>query len=142
MTIAQVGLWKCGKCRICPWIQEGKNITRPNGPQHTLRQNITCTSMGIIYLMTCICGCFYIRKTKRPFCKRIIDHLGDIKGGRVNRPVCQHIGTCHKFDPTVIKFQALQLVPMPPRGGNWDNIILRKEAKMDSKLEGYCIPRN
>lgn len=86
---------------MCPWIQEGDNFTLPNGHQHTLKQHITCASMGIIYLMTCVAVFSTFGKTKRPFSKRIGDHLGDIQGGAVNRPVYRQLGLWHRFDPVI-----------------------------------------
>lgn len=55
--IAPKSLWKCGKCRLCAWIEEGEGFMLANGKLHRLRSHITCQSMGIAYLMICICGC-------------------------------------------------------------------------------------
>lgn len=123
-----MGLLQCGKCKECPLMKK-VDYFLPNGKFHKVKQNIGCETMGIINLLTCECGCFYIGKTKRQFRRRIGDHLGDIRGGRMNKPICRHVGLFHKFDASVIKFCASEVVSEPSRGGDWDNLILQKEAR-------------
>lgn len=139
IRITPKGLWKCGGCRACTCIQEGDHLLLPNGYEQHLKQHITCDTAGIVYIMVCICGCFYIEKTRRPFGKRIGDHLGDIRGGRVNRPVCRHEGLCHKFD-IVIKFYPLESIPMPLTEGDWDYLILHRETKWIVNLKETECP--
>lgn len=64
----------CQTCKECLWIVEGERFLLPNSKHHEVKQEINCHTLGIIYLFTCICGCFYISKTKRQCRKRIADH--------------------------------------------------------------------
>lgn len=41
-------------------LMKGKDFISPNGWQHTLKQNITCETQGILYLLNCQSGAFYI----------------------------------------------------------------------------------
>lgn len=91
---------------------------------HTLYKRISCDTMGVIYLLNCVCGAFYIGKTKRQLRQRIGDHLFDIQVGRLNKPIPRHIGLVHKYNPQVLSCRVLEHVPLPSRGGNWDKSIL------------------
>lgn len=81
-----------------------------DGNYNKVKQQIDWETTGIIYLLTCVCGCFYIGKTKRQF-RRIADHLYDIRGGRINKPIFHHLLLQHRFDPSVMKFRALEAIP-------------------------------
>lgn len=115
-----LGLFKCGSCNICPWILEGQSFSLPNGSKHVLRQHISCETMGITYLLTCICGDYYVGKTKRQFQRQINDHLHDILVGRLNKPICLHVGLPHRYDRTTIPFRYLEHIPEPIHGGDRD----------------------
>lgn len=80
------GLWKCGKCAVCPFIQEGDEVLLPSGRTLHIRHHATCGTAGVVYMMACVCGCFYIGKTRRPIGRRISDHLGDIRGAELISP--------------------------------------------------------
>lgn len=69
------GTFSCGHCDICPFICNKDVTILPNGNTHELKFRITCQKIGIVNLASCQCGCFYVGKTKRPFFKRIKDHV-------------------------------------------------------------------
>lgn len=117
------GLFRCGTCNICPWISEGHNFSLHNGSNHQVRQHISCKTMGIIYLLKCTCGAFYVGKTNPSFHRRIMDHLYDISVGRLNKPTCRHEGLHHKNDSTEVTSRALEHIPQLTWGGDWDACI-------------------
>lgn len=69
------GIATCGRCNMCPWIHQGTEFVLPNGQVFTPRFHVDCNTPGIVYLITCVCGAFYVGKTIRPFRKRINDHM-------------------------------------------------------------------
>lgn len=110
------GLIKCHKCKTCKWISEGKRFSLPNGWQHILKQNIACETQGVVYLLYCRCGAFYIGKTRRQLRQRLLDHLYDIEAGKLDKSLCRHVGFKHRYDPNVIACRVLEHIVEPPRG--------------------------
>ena len=49
------GCKKCGRCKVsCPILEEGTNFNSTNtGKRYRIRQNLTCDSEWVIYLVTC-----------------------------------------------------------------------------------------
>lgn len=56
------GMFRCGSCTHCPWIQTSNQFSLPNG--ETFRPNFfaDCGTQRVIYLMLSKCGAFYIGK--------------------------------------------------------------------------------
>lgn len=86
------GTFKCGNCDQCPWIREGTGCPLPRGGYYKSKTYADCSTTGIVYLAMCLCGAFYIGKTKSPFAKRIQDHLYYLDAGLLYTPICKHIG--------------------------------------------------
>lgn len=77
--------------------------------------------------MKCLCGCFYVGKTKRQFFKLLKDHVFPIQKV-IETAVSRHVGLHHSFDLHIIKFTALEHVPIHVRGGSVDQTLLQLEA--------------
>lgn len=78
LDYSNAGTFSCSTCDFCPFIFNSKNIPLPNGRIHRLKHRVTCKTIGVVYLALCQCGCFYVGKTKRPFLKRIKDHIAPL----------------------------------------------------------------
>lgn len=78
--------------------------------------------------MQCICNCFYIWKTKRPFHKRINDRIS-LKKRRMETPMSCHVGLFHGFSLDTIKLMALEHIPPDGRGGSNDQKLLQLESR-------------
>lgn len=72
------GIFKCGFCPECLFIQEGAGF------------HVVYARVGVVYQMTCDCGTFYMTKTKRPSHKRIHDHI--YFTSKLNTPDGWHVG--------------------------------------------------
>lgn len=72
--------------------------------------------------------------------KNLRPHSRHQGGGRVNGPVCHDVGLNHKFDPLAISFWALALIPMPSKGGNWDQRILQVDTRWITILQATIFP--
>lgn len=66
ISLQKLGTFRSHKCRICPWILEGKHFFLPNRNRHNITQNLSCDTSGKIYLLTCLCGAFYTCKNTKP----------------------------------------------------------------------------
>lgn len=103
-------------------------------------KRITCLDSGIIYLMRCDCQAFYIGKTRRQFQRRIHDHICAIANVKIKTPIAYHMGLIHNFDLSMLHFVALECITMMERGGDWDQLLLRHEARWIHNLNGVCTP--
>ena len=70
-------------CRYCPIIGRGTHImNNTTGHRFTTMRNTCCQSSNLIYLIECqVCHIHYVGQTKRPFMRRIYEHLRDIDRG-------------------------------------------------------------
>ena len=76
------GCKKCGRCKVsCPILEEGRNFNSTNtGKRYRIRQNLTCDSDWVIYLVTCKrCKGQYVGKSKTVFKKRHSNHKCEIR---------------------------------------------------------------
>lgn len=129
------GTHPCGQCTYCPWIQTGTSLCLPNAERFGPRCYATCNTPGVIYLMKCRCGAFYVGKMICPLKKRFYDHICYSQSAKMLTPVSRHLGLYHRFDTTMIQFIVLEVVPQDPCGGNWDKRILQKETYWIERLE-------
>lgn len=54
-----------------------------------------------------------------------LDNEYYLSNGKIITPVTRHIGLHYKFNNTSVSFFVLGVIPPNPRGGDWDNLILR-----------------
>lgn len=125
---------------MCPWIAIGTRFMLPNGELFVLNFNADCVTQGIVYLMSCQCGAFYIGKTARHFRSRIKDHVYYSVNSKMVTAVSRHLDHYHKFDVSLVSFIALAVVARDPRGGEWDKYILRRETIWIECLNGIHSP--
>ncbi|XP_040204409.1 uncharacterized protein LOC120936256 [Rana temporaria] len=123
------GTFPCGHCDICPFISNNNVTFLPNGKTHKPKFRITCQSIGVVYLASCQCGCFYVGKTKRPFLKCIKDHVNPLYKCLMTTALNRHVGCLHDFDVNSISFAALEHVSLHVRGGGIDQTLLQLETK-------------
>lgn len=76
-----------------------------------------CDTQGIVYLMLCQCGAFYVGKTTRHFRYRFKDHVYYSANGKMVTTVSRHLDLYHKFNVSLVSFIALAVVPRDSRGG-------------------------
>ena len=79
---------------------------------------------GAIYKTVCECGASYVGETGRPKCKRLKEHIADLKYGRVDTsPLAQHWLKCRKnFDPSSATTLATE--------NNWYRRIVREAIEI------------
>lgn len=135
-----LGTFPCMNCDECPWIGEVRDFTLPNGERYRPRKYVNCQSVGVVYLMACKCGRFYVGKTKQAFRQRIYEHILSIRNGKIDSPIALHVGVSHYFDLTVVKFVALEHILAHSRGGDTDKKILRQECRWIYKLQATKPP--
>lgn len=118
------GTYKCQNCKYCQYIW-GREFTTPfSSIIEECRHFVNCKTEGVVYIMLCECGAFYIGKTSRPFWKRIKEHVNGMRDCTETSPIGRHRIAHHLRQTIKIRFAALERVHRNPRGGNFDNIIV------------------
>lgn len=127
-------------CDFCDLLLVGPPFPLPNVRINVLQHHITCQTQGVIYIIFCQCGTFYVGKTIRPFWRRIKDHVYYATSGLLNTTMGYRIAFKHKFNPMVFKFAALDVIHVDHRGGNFDKRILQRETQWIHKLRATVYP--
>lgn len=135
----KLGMAQCGKCSFCPWLKEGNSFILPNGEKFILKFYADCDTKGVVYLMMCQCGAFYVGKTIRHLRCRIRDHIYYSGEGKMITAVSRHLDLYHKFNTSLVSFIALTVIPPDPRGGEWDKKVCQQETLWIERL-GATVP--
>lgn len=124
------GTFKCGFCKQCQYVQTSKDFILPNGKKFVPRHFVNCATLGVIYLITCSCGDFYVGKTARTLSKRIGEHIRDINTGNLDRPLSRRAAFKHGYKQVNVVVKALDHIHPNIRGKDillvciFGNIIL------------------
>lgn len=116
-------------------MQAGTRFCLPNGERFSPQFHATCNTSGVIYLIRCKCGAFYVGKTIRQFKKRIYDQIYYSQFAKMLTPVSHHLCLYNKFDTTMVHFIVLEVILQDSRGSNWDKRSLQKETHWIERLE-------
>ncbi|CAI9573182.1 unnamed protein product [Staurois parvus] len=130
------GMFKCGKCQICKYVDRTDSFfDSRNSTHYKIQSLINCSTVRVLYILTCPCKKMYIGKTKRQLKVRIGEHFRDIRSNDPESNLAQHYAKYHggKLDGTKVKgFYALHF---PQRRGDFDRELLKKEKYWIYKLD-------
>lgn len=102
-----------------------------------------CSTSGVVYLLICQCGCFYVGyvgKTKQEFHKRSFRHILSMKTSNPDLPLGSHIKDVHAGKFPQIKFLTLDRIHPSDSGGDWNRILLQLETLWIINLEATSPP--
>lgn len=122
------GTYTCGGCRICRYMDKDNNIILPNSTRFKAHHFANCKTSGVVYMIRCSCGCFYIGKTKLEFKQRASRHLTSMRTCNPELPLGRHVSSIHGGKFPDIKFLILDRVYPNPRGGDWNKTLLQHET--------------
>lgn len=97
-----------------------------------IKEFINCNSVGVIYAIKCNCNKIYIGSTKRMLKVRIQEHKRAVVNHDLKSPIYQHIRDNHNGQ-TDFKFHGLQRIIPRTRGGDWELMIRKQEARWISR---------
>ncbi|OCU02623.1 hypothetical protein XELAEV_18008386mg, partial [Xenopus laevis] len=128
----RVGTFPCLSCVCCNSIIKGDSFNHPSkGYNIKLHGFATCTTTGVIYMLKCPCGNSYVGKTKRDEDREITNR--ELEKQKSVTPVSRHFRMQgHNSDQ--LRWLVLQIVRIPPRGGEYNHILLQKEIMWIDKL--------
>ena len=122
------GNYRCGHCAQCNNTTKTTHFRHPHtGKKFPIKNIITCDSTNVIYMITCPCGLAYVGKTTRKLKQRISEHKSSIRRNDREYPVAVHFNDA-KHNISSFRFQGIEQIQMPPRGGDIDLLIKRREA--------------
>lgn len=130
----------CGGYEYCPYLDTRSRATLLNNIRWCSRHFVGCKTPGIIYLLQCTCGAFYVGKTRREFPRCIYDHVYAGKIGYFKSLIGRHIALDHNYKFEGFKFLPLQRIYQDSRGGDWDQKILQKESRWIFQLRSNLPP--
>ena len=126
-----VGHFKCGSCAVCDFTLNVKNFVHGT-IDFKLRHFSNCNTTNVVYAVWCPCGLVYIGQTTQPIKSRIIQHRSRIRCQIVNAPLVTHFMAFNHTED-VLRWQVVEVVKLPPRGGNLAALLMRVECKWITK---------
>lgn len=134
------GTFMCGSCGYCKYMDTIKSPTLPNGQTFKPWHFANCKTFGVVYLLRCDCGCFYIGKTKLPFWQRAYWHIKSMQVCNPDLPLGRHTTLIHRGIFPRIKFLILDRIHPSPRGGDWNKGLLQLELLCINMLRATHPP--
>lgn len=124
-----------------PWVcVHSKHTVLPDGSPYKPMHFANCGTLGIVYLLTCSCGCFYVSKTKLELKKRISRHVHSMKTCNPDLPLGRHVRDVHQGIFPKIGFLALDRIHPNPKGGDWDKTLHQRETCWIVALRATVAP--
>lgn len=139
------GYYKCGRCQVCSLnANRARRITQFTSTStlrsYDIKPFITCTSVGVVYLLQCPCGLQDVGRTKRALWVRLNEHIGNIKRGYDKHPVSRHYDQVHNRDPSNTLFVGIDKYKPHWRGSLLVREISKSEMSWIHRLKSY-VPR-
>lgn len=134
------GTLSCGGCKICRYMNTSSSVVLPDGSEFTARHFANCKTAGVVYLLTCPCGYFYIGKTKLEFRERAGRHISTMRTGNPELPLGRHVRLIHDGKLPDIKFLILDRIHPNTQGGDWNKILLQRETRWITNLRANQPP--
>lgn len=98
---------------------------------------LTCSTLGVVYLLQCPCGLQYIGRTKRPLQVRLNEHITNIKSGFTNHSVSKHYLLVHNKDPSNTLFLGIDRFSPNWRGSSLVREISKLKMSWIYKAKTY-----
>lgn len=122
------GTFPCLHCIHCSNVIKGQEITHPRTGEHfQAKGHYTCDSTFVIYLIKCPCGLIYVGETSQKIKSRIASHKSTIRCKKTWLPPPHHFEATH-HTIAQLRFQVLEQVPRPRRGGNHIQLLKERES--------------
>lgn len=123
------GFYACGHCTACRHSNVKKQkeyVAAVTDRKYPIKQLITCSTVGIVYMLECDCGWQYIGRTSRPLHVRLGEHV-NIKKDFKTHNVFRHFKMHHNQNPRGLTFWGIERVTKHWRGVLL--VILAKENR-------------
>lgn len=123
----RMGNFPCLRCSCCSNLLKGDTFTHPQtGKSYKIKQRFTCTSSFVVYVITCLCGMYYVGETMQEIRHRITKHKSTIRMELTDLPVPAHF-LSHGHSISQLRFRVIDGVPPLRRGGDRQWLLKRRE---------------
>ncbi|CAJ0936653.1 unnamed protein product [Ranitomeya imitator] len=124
----KMGTFPCLNCNQCSNVVKGNVIYHPHsGKKYYIKDFSTCNKTFAVYLIKCPFGHLYIGETTQAIKDRVSKHKSTIRCKNVLLPIPHHFITAvHQVSQ--LKFQVIEHVSVPRRGGDRVRILKKREA--------------
>lgn len=110
----------CESCAYSTNLDTRLSVQLPDGTTWTSHHYVDCNTRGIVYLLICPCGAFYVGITRREFQRLMYDHVYAANIGYYKPPIGKHMALVHNYAPTHITLAPFDPHPPNPRGVIWN----------------------
>lgn len=122
------GNYKCGNCTQCNFTYKCNSFNHPlSGKKYDIKGIISCKSTHVVYMLKCPCSLAYVGMTTRALKTRITEHRSDIRTQNIRSPVAMHFMQAG-HNVSALRYIGLEKVEKPRRGGDWESLLLKREA--------------
>lgn len=134
------GYYPCGLCLFCAVIGQRKSLTLPNGECFHFKHFANCKTQGVVYLLSCQCGVFYVGKTRQELSQPVGKHLASMKICNLYLLLGIHVAKCYGYRMPAVNCTVLDRVHNPLRGGDWNKMLLQREMRWVKHLDATIPP--
>ncbi|KAM4017573.1 uncharacterized protein ACNLHF_007193 isoform 1-T3 [Anomaloglossus baeobatrachus] len=131
----RTGTFPCLNCPSCSNVIKGDHFTHPrSGKSFPIKEYFTCLSNFVVYIIKCPCGLLYVGETIQHVGDRIASHKSTIRCGKLWLPIPHHFHEA-KHNVAQLRFQVIDKVYRPRRGGNHIELLKKRESFWIHKLQ-------
>lgn len=139
------GFYGCGRCYSCVRVPGNnrrlKEFTNPrNNHSYTIRDFISCDTIGVVYALKCPCNYIYVGRTIRALKDRLEEHVRNICKGSDKLHLYIHFKRVHNQSTLGMKFWGIEVPKRHWRGSNFVREISKRESWWIHQL-GSMAPR-
>lgn len=128
------GTFMCGSCGYCKYMYTAKKPVLPNRQIFRSKIFSNCKTFGVVYVLICDCGCFYIHNRKSASAKQFwnfrkgpIGTLGVCKLATLICLLDNMWNWCTRAGSP--KYNFSDRIHSSPRGGDWKKTLLQMKLR-------------
>ncbi|XP_023143528.3 uncharacterized protein LOC129347227 isoform X2 [Amphiprion ocellaris] len=136
-----IGTFRCGACVHCTQINRSTHFMDSTCTYtFKCRSFANCNTTHVVYRLDCVCGCFYIGRTKRKLKERFAEHKYAIRKGNMEYPIAKHFKNMTHTNINELTIMAIEVIENTPRGGDRLKRLLQRETFWIHSLKATVFP--
>ncbi|XP_054871029.1 uncharacterized protein LOC118470507 isoform X2 [Amphiprion ocellaris] len=136
-----IGTFRCGACVHCTQINRSTHFMDSTCTYtFKCRSFANCNTTHVVYRLDCVCGCFYIGRTKKKLKERFAEHKYAIRKGNMEYPIAKHFKNMTHTNINELTIMAIEVIENTPRGGDRLKRLLQRETFWIHSLKATVFP--
>lgn len=136
-----IGTHRCGSCNHCSQINRATSFMDSKLLRtYECRSFANCNSTFVVYRLDCVCGAFYVGRTKRKLKERFAEHKYAIRTENLDYPIAKHFKRMGHSNINDLKIMVLEVVSNDLRGGDRLKRLLQRETFWIDALGATTFP--